>query len=342
MIFALSFIIILSSFIEFSKMTYAKEVNLNIITQLVLMKYPYLIQKTIPFAMFLSCIYCLTNMMKSSELIVARSFGISAWGFLFPILICTLFFGIFMITGFNSLSSILIAKQEKLSQKYIKNDNNSIIFSNSGLWLKEKDKDRNLIIHANSAYSKDVILSQVDFFELDNNNGFINRINAKHAILKDNFWLLEDVKILSATKIAEFHKNYKIPTKLVLTKLQDSFSSPESISIWELPNFISNIKKTGLSATRHSLYFLTLLIYPFFLCSMVLIAASFSLNNIRSGKTSYYVVSGIITGFVIYFFSNIIFAIGASGRISLVLAACAPALITMLIAISLILHSEDG
>jgi lipopolysaccharide export system permease protein len=247
-----------------------------------------------------------------------------------------------MIMVFNPLSSALLNKQERIAHKYLKGAASVLTVSNSGLWLKEKMGEGNIIIHAKSIYNKEMKLFDVSFFRLDYNNNFINRIDAKTATLKPGFWLLDSAFILSTSKFAEFHNNYEIPTNLAITKLQDSFASPETISFWEMPSFINTLKAAGFSAIRHSLYYYSLLIQPFFICSMVFIAASFSLHLPRHGKSNLYIVSGIFVGFVIYFFAYLVFALGLSGNIPVFLATIAPVAISMLIGISMLLHLEDG
>ena len=54
------------------------------------------------------------------------------------------------------------------------------------------------------------------------------------------------------------------------------------------------------------------------------------------------IVGGIATGFIVYFMSQVIFAFGINGYIPSFFAAWTPALIAMLISVSILLHLEDG
>src|SRR3546814_3755319 len=66
-----------------------------------------------------------------------------------------------------------------------------------------------------------------------------------------------------------------------------SFASPEAMSFWELPEFIATLEAAGFSGHRHRLHYYTLLVYPLLLCSMVLIAAVFTLRvNRRRDRKS--------------------------------------------------------
>jgi lipopolysaccharide export system permease protein len=338
----ISCVILLSSSIEVARSTYGKEVSFSIISKLILLKYPFLIQKILPFLILLGSLFCFSQLTRSGELVIARAVGISVWQFLLPALICTIVIGLFVITVFNPFSAALLSTQERLAHKYLKGSASTVTIFNQGIWLKEKNVLGNIIIHAKSVYSKEMKLYEVNFFILDKDNNFIRRINAKSAELYKGYWNLNEASIFSANKFSEPIDNYKITTTLELGNLQDSFSSPETISFWEMPSFINSLKNAGFSAIKHSIYYYSLLIQPLLMCSMVLIAASFSLHLPRHGKLGINIIYGVMVGFTIYFFTHLISALGLAGTIPLSLAILAPVTISLLIGIALLLHYEDG
>ena len=76
---------------------------------------------------------------------------------------------------------------------------------------------------------------------------------------------------------------------------------------------------------------------------MVLMAAVFALRpNNRRGGVMFLIVGGIVTGFSAYFLTQVVYAMGVSGNIPVFLAVIAPTIIASLIAVSLLLHLEDG
>ena len=134
-----------------------------------------------------------------------------------------------------------------------------------------------------------------------------------------------------------------MPTNLTPRKIQESFASPETMSFWELPGFISLARESRASrAQRHRLYFNALLARPFLFCAMVLIAATFSLRMQRRGGTTLMIVGGVASGFLLYFMSDIVFALGLSATIPVALAAWTPAGVSWLLGASMLLHLEDG
>ena len=49
-----------------------------------------------------------------------------------------------------------------------------------------------------------------------------------------------------------------------------------------------------------------------------------------------------MTGFVLYFFSDVVLALGLSDSIPVVLAAWTPSGVTLLLGLAMLLHLEDG
>jgi lipopolysaccharide export system permease protein len=52
--------------------------------------------------------------------------------------------------------------------------------------------------------------------------------------------------------------------------------------------------------------------------------------------------SGIVAGFLLYFLSDIVYALGSATRIPVSLAAWSPAVISTLFGLAMLLHLEDG
>ena len=58
--------------------------------------------------------------------------------------------------------------------------------------------------------------------------------------------------------------------------------------------------------------------------------------------TLWIAAGGMVTGFLIYFFQDIVFALGASNSLPVILAAWTPATVATLLGLAMLLHLEDG
>ena len=344
-VFALltSLILIFDS-LEIIRRSHGKGVPFSIIFEMVLMKAPTIILEVIAFAILLGGIVCFSRITRSSELIVARAAGISAWQFLAPAIIISFLFGIFIITVINPLAAVMLSRFEHIEAKYIHGNTSMLSVSSTGLWLRQNNEHNGgkIIIHALRVDSKQMKLHDVTFYDYKENNAFYRRIDADSAILRVGFWDISNASILVPSTIIENKPKYRIKTNLSINQIQESFAPPKTISFWALPKFIKTLKEAGFSAQSHSLHWHTILVTPFLFGAMVLFAAVFSLRPPRRGKTGLLMAGGILAGFTIRFLSDLVAAIGLSGSIPIIMAAWTPVFVSILIGTALILHLEDG
>ena len=75
---------------------------------------------------------------------------------------------------------------------------------------------------------------------------------------------------------------------------------------------------------------------------MTLVAAGFSMRATRRGGVAQMISSGVTAGFLLFVVSKVTEEFGQSGTLPGMLAAWAPALSGMMLAVALLLHLEDG
>ena len=135
---------------------------------------------------------------------------------------------------------------------------------------------------------------------------------------------------------------HRIATDLTVDNINDSFAPPETLSFWSMPRFIAVLEAAGFSALRHRIHWQSRLAQPLLLCAMVILAATFSLGHVRRGGTMLIASIGITAGFLLFFMSDVVRALGASGSVPVFLAAWSPAVISGLLGIAVLFHLEDG
>src|SRR5258708_38796285 len=142
-------------------------------------------------------------------------------------------------------------------------------------------------------------------------------------------------------QVPHFEAEYELPTEMTRERILDGFGSPETISFWDLPAFIRALEAAGFSATRHRLYLHRSIAGPLLLFAMVLIAATFSLRPPRRGGAIRLMIGGIASGFLPFFLSNLVAALGQAGSIPVSLAAWAPAVGGALLGTPMLLPFEE-
>jgi lipopolysaccharide export system permease protein len=75
---------------------------------------------------------------------------------------------------------------------------------------------------------------------------------------------------------------------------------------------------------------------------MALVSAGFSMRPTRRGGVARMLGSGVLAGFALFVVSKMAEEFGQSGALPVMLAAWVPAASGLMLAISLLLHVEDG
>jgi len=313
-----------------------------IVLKMTILNLPTLAQKLLPFAALFGALLAFTRLTRSNELIVARAAGVSVWQFLTPPLAIAFGIGVLVVTVFNPLSAAMVSRYEQLESQFLKGRSSLLAVSSTGLWLRQVDDEGQSVVHATQVSSAGTELRNVIIFLYEGADTFLGRIDAKQAQLKPGRWELTDTVFTRPTGAPVRRDTHDLPTTLTLEQIQESFASPETLSFWSLPRFIATLEEAGFSAIRHRLHWHGILAIPLLLCSMVLLAATFSLRFTRRGHTGLLVAAGVTIAFLIYFVSDIVLALGMAGSIPAILAAWAPAGVCALLGASMLLHLEDG
>ncbi len=314
--------------------------------QLAIARLPKTAEQVFPFVMMIAAMITFWRLSKTSEFVVMRSAGVSIWGFLMPICIATLIIGMVNVAFINPIAANLYGMFETLERRMDTKNMSAMSFSDQGLWIREAiADDKVMVLQAKSLHpeNEDLLLRGVTIIEMDKRSRPIRRIEAFVAVLERGFFDLRDVKVYVEGEPIVSMGRLRYDTVLDINKIEENFVEPEAISFWDLPRVISFYDKSGFAVTRHQMRFWSLVISPLFLVSMVFMAAVFALRpNNRRGGVMFLIVGGIVTGFSAYFLTQVVYAMGISGNLPVVLAVIAPTTIAMLLAVSLLLHLEDG
>jgi lipopolysaccharide export system permease protein len=319
-----------------------ESVPLTTIIRMALLKLPNLTEKMMPFAVLFGAIWSFARLTRSQELVVARAAGISAWLFLAPALVTALLIGAFMTTVYNPFAATLISYYEELEARYIRGRPSLLAVSQNGLWLRQGDEKGQTVIHALHVSDSGLKLQDVIMFIYEGKDQFRGRIDAGAAQLLKDKWHLERAWVTGPDRPAVFYPSLDVKTSLTPDQIQESFATPDTIAFWDLPGFISQAEAAGFSATKHRLHYHALLAAPMLLCAMIFVAAAFSLRLARLGGAARLILSGVLTGFLLYFFTDVTHALGMSGTVPVALAAWAPATTALLFGMASLFNQEDG
>jgi lipopolysaccharide export system permease protein len=321
-----------------------QDATFSIVLGMAFYKLPLTAQKTLPFAVLFGAMYSFWRLNRNSELVALRASGVSVWQFLLPPLGAAMLLAAVKVAAINPLGAIMTGQYEQLENRYLRLRSNLMAATSSGVWLRQVDASGQSVIHAVSSRvgRNELELKQVMVLLYKGEDEFAGRIDAESAALEPGQWKLVKARLSEPEKTVRTLPVYTFKTDLTVERIQDSFSSPSTVSFWELPRFIRSLEATGFSALSHRLHWHSLLAEPLLYCAMILIAAIFSLRHTRLRGVLFAVAGGIATGFVLFFLSDLVLALAHSTRLPPMLAAWAPALASSMIGLAVLIHVEDG
>lgn len=322
----------------------AKVDGLGLITvlQMGFLKLPKVGQEIFPFVILFSAMFTFWKLSRQSELVVMRASGFSVWQFITPLIISAIFIGVIQITIINPLNAQLVKKYENLESHYFNKQSNLVTLSKHGLWLRQENDDGIAILHASKIKMPEWQLQNVIVFFFDNHFNLLRRVDSETAKLNRGEWQFKNAYTNKLDEIPEKSEYISLATNLTTDEIEESFANPLTISFWSLPAFAKIVEQAGFNATSLKVYFNKLLSTPLLFLAMILLAASVSLRPPRSQGTFLLIVFGIAMGFGVFFLSNFLQALGASGQIPIFIAAWFPAIITFLLGLGVIMTLEDG
>ena len=349
MLAALTGIVALFDFIELLRRSATKaDAGFGLVAEIAGLRLPFVSMQILPFAVLLGGIIAFWRLTRSSELIVARASGVSAWGFLAAPVGCAILLGVIAVALVSPVSSAMLARAEVLDNSYLRSGGGPMALAGGQLWLRQSDHALDpqgvAILHGRTVNLRKqaLVAKDVSIFRLDGADHQISRIESDRATLGDGHWILENARTIQADHLPEQAGTIILATDLTVGRVQDSFATPDALSFWALPDFIDLLDRSGFSAIRHRLHFQELLALPLLAGTMALVAAGFSMRVTRRGGVAQMIAGGVAAGFALFVVSKLAAEFGQSGALPPVLAAWAPAAAGLMLAVSLLLHLEDG
>ena len=317
-------------------------ISLGTLFTIALYKLPDVGQQILPFSILFAAIATLRSLSDRRELVCIRSAGLSAWQFLLPLLSVTLLIGLLYITVLNPLAAASMAKYESLNNLYFGDGIETITVINDELWIRQQDETGNFILKARELNGKTWVLNDISVYFFDADNKHLQRIDADTATLKSNEWVFEDVAVYKESSAPAFLAQLSITTNLTAEIITESFSNPQTLSFWRLPYFIGSMDSTGLDTTEMRIYYQSLLSLPLLLTAMIFVAAIVTLRTIRVTTLLPVVIGGLGLGFLIFFISSFLRALGMGQEIPIILAVWTTPIVVILCSVAFLAQMEDG
>jgi len=284
----------------------------------------------LPFIFLSGSILFFVRLKSSNEVSPIKLSGVSNIFLIFVPSIYSFLIGIFIIIFLTPLSSEAMKLYETNRQKYSNNEN-LIIFSENGIWLKENKIDKKYIIRTDTTTNEDFNkLSNISIFVFSNENKLLERIVAKEVEINVKSWVLKNVYVLSGDKNQKLN-SYLFKTSIDMEKLKKFYLETYAFSVWNILSELKKINDRGYLGQDLIVKFNKFISLPFLLVLMVILSTIFTIQTNKKNSNFFYIFFGISTGILIYFLNDASIAIGKTGKIPIILSVWFPIIIITLV-----------
>ncbi len=318
-----------------------EEATFGVVLGMAALKLPAMLELLLPFVVLFGSLFAFDRLGRHNELTAAQGAGVSVWKILLPALAVAFALGAGKVALYSPLAAVAQGRFDQLEARYFGNAAPISSISRSGLWLREIDEGNLTILFADRV-DKDRTLHDVVLYRFEGLRHFRNRLDAGSAVLRDGHWFLESVWDADLRHMPARRAVVTVPTALNWDNIEDSLSGPATMSVWGLPGYIQALEEAGFPARKHRIRFHALLASVVLTTAMLLIGALVSIRSRRRGGTAAMLSVGVGAGFLFYILSDIVVALGLSGRAPVLLAAWTPAAAAVMLGCAALLHLEDG
>jgi lipopolysaccharide export system permease protein len=341
--FGVFMLIALIDYIELMRrLSDVPNVSALLVAKTSLYRVPQIAEQVLPFCVLIGTMTCYLGLSRRLELVISRAAGMSAWQFTAPAIVVALLVGVVATTVYNPVAAVLRERSKRLEAEISGNTHAGLQATVNGFWVSQRSKSGHSIINATNSREQGVRLGNVTAFVFDQNNRFLERIEAKTAALETGHWRLGEARVFTPGAPPSDRATYLLDTNLTPEQVRETLSTPETVPFWQLPKFIQLAERAGLTAAGYRLQYQKLLARPFMLAAMVLLAAAFSLRFFRFGGVQKMVLGGVASGVLLYVMSKLTDDLSKAELLPPILAAWMPAGIGAMTGFVALLYQEDG
>jgi len=292
--------------------------------------------KSLPVTVLVGAIVALLEFQAHREFVIMKASGMSIWRIvLWPVIFMALF-GLLVTFAIETVSTRINREINPTPPGL----GGGVARSTSDIWLQQSGTNGQYFIQAESARNNGSVLYNVTIFPINNAN--IARIKAARANFTGTEWRLSAVKLTQTDGNIIARKFYELNTTSTLSDLRLTVGSTEDFTYFELLDAlragVSDPIVRSAAATR--LFKLTAL--PVLLVGSLLIAFAFTAGYRRNNAYGAAIIYGIMTGFVVFVITEMADRAGSSGVLQPAFATWGPAVVSVLVGLSVLLKKEDG
>jgi lipopolysaccharide export system permease protein len=285
----------------------------------------------LPVTLLIGAIIGLLDLQARREMTVIKASGISVWTVLRAPAIAVV---IGAVLASVALDTMLVVVNRTLN----------LTLPQSGtagtLWLEQSRDGVDYILYAAHPHAGAVILEDVTVFVTSSENG--ERIHAKLVELRPGHWLIPEGIAFSPDTPPRRLVDHQLPTYTTQVDMAVKFANTSDLTIFEVFSALNSRVSDPQLQNSLAMRMARLATSPLALLGSLLIAFAFTAGYRRTNKYGAAVLYGVVLGFVVYVIQEMAAMAGGAGVLNPIYAAAGPALVAVVIGVTVLLHKEDG
>lgn len=285
-----------------------------------------------PMAALLGGLLGLGALASNSELIVMQAAGLSKLDIIKSVMKTTTIMVVIVLVIGEFLAPKMEQAADKLKDTAIYGDKAEV--SAQSVWLKDGAK----FVYVGD--SKDIShLKDITIYDFSDELELTQVTHAESAEFKGNDWTLSQIShtyISSQSISRNTEAEATWQSNITPDKLAVVSTTPESLSLAELSNYLDYLDNNEQDASRYQLAFWRKILQPITVAVMMLMALSFIFGPLRSTSMGARILMGVMTGFGFFIANRIFGPIVLVLNISPIIGALMPSLIFTLVALHLL------
>ncbi len=291
--------------------------------------------KVLPVTVLIGAIIALLDLQGHRELMVIKAGGISIWrivrGPILFVLVASLGVSL-VVDGWVTQLNRGILTVPRLTTTEIGGPNQ--------VWVEQEAATGRFVVQATRAGREPHILRDATFFMPAGQS--VSRIIAETATLQFEKWHLENATLLSSNKFPIEVAEYDVPTTSTRADLELRLAATDDFTFFELRQALATGLSDPVARAAAEMRYAKLLALPALLIGSLLIAFAFTAGYRRTGSYGSTILYGIVLGFVVFVITEMADRAGSAGVLDPTFAAWGPAIVAIVIGLTVLLHKEDG
>jgi len=286
-------------------------------------KIPLTLSLMFPVAMLVATIFTFGVLSKNSEIIAMRAAGLRLSWIAMPLFVVGLSLSAFSLVLNETIVPYATRRVKEIYNIDIKQKDKSGGFSQEDFWWRSGEK----FFSVNMFDSRTNSLHGVSQFELSPNFTILRRTDADSVKYIDPLlgWSMKGVRQYDFEEMQSDSPSAALKTLPIKTKaypelplliaekpeeFYDSKTDAQTMSYFELKNFINQQKKNGIKVSGYRADLFAKIAFPFSIFIVTLAALPFSLKSARSGSMAGSLIASLVIGFTYYAVHSMSIAIG--------------------------------